>query len=465
MKTSIRYNILSVLLCLWFVGSTACEDFVKIDPPTTDLVKKTVFSSDENAEAAMLDIYYQLTSYLGFASGTEQSISYLCAIYSDEELNYYTASPEITAQINEFAENDLLPNNTYVLNLWSQMYKCIYKANAIIEALPDSPVSASLKTQLEGEAKFIRAFSYFYLVNLWGAIPLVTSTDYRVNASMGRTGEDEVYRQIVQDLKDAKDLLLNDYSFSNNLRVRANKGAATALLARTYLYMQEWQNAEAQATILINDNTHYSLVPALAEVFRTTSKEVILQWWSDIFPAERSRFSVGAAGPIFGALRSSYANSFEVDDLRRSTWGRSRVVGDVTYYYTLKYLSFETPPLDFSVVMRLSEQYLIRAEARAQLNDEEGARADINIIRHRAGLSDTPASDMPSLLLAIEQERKSEFVNEWGHRWFDLKRTGKANEVLSPLKPLWTSTNVLFPIPEYEIRNNESLRGVQNPGY
>jgi hypothetical protein len=129
----------------------------------------------------------------------------------------------------------------------------------------------------------------------------------------------------------------------------------------------------------------------------------------------------------------------------------------------LKYLSFELPPLDHSTVLRLAEQYLIRAEARTQQNNIAGAQADVNVIRHRAGLGDTPANDKESLLTAIDQERKHELFNEWGHRWLDLKRTGRADAVLSAIKPQWKPTAVLFPIPESEIINNPALK--QNPGY
>ncbi|MEI9809774.1 MAG: RagB/SusD family nutrient uptake outer membrane protein [Bacteroidota bacterium] len=196
---------------------------------------------------------------------------------------------------------------------------------------------------------------------------------------------------------------------------------------------------------------------------QATSKEAIFQLWSESTPGERNLFIVSTIGPIYGSVRPATANSFETGDQRWTVWGRSRVVSGVTYYYTLKYLSFSLPPLDYFTVLRLAEQYLIRAEARAQQNDINGAKADINIIRTRAGLGNTTANDEPSLLLAVEDERKHEFFNEWGHRWFDLKRMGRADAVLAPIKPQWKSTAVLFPIPEAQIINNPNT--TQNPGY
>jgi hypothetical protein len=115
--------------------------------------------------------------------------------------------------------------------------------------------------------------------------------------------------------------------------------------------------------------------------------------------------------------------------------------------------------------MRLAEQYLIRSEARANLNNIAGAQADLNELRSRAGLPNTQVSDKTAILSAIEQERKSEFFTEWGHRWFDLKRTNRIDAVLIPIKTQWVPTASLYPIPESEIINNRGLQSAQNPGY
>ena len=114
--------------------------------------------------------------------------------------------------------------------------------------------------------------------------------------------------------------------------------------------------------------------------------------------------------------------------------------------------------------MRLSEQYLIRAEARAQQGDFIGAKDDLNTIRHLAGLGDTTASTQQELLTAILQERRVEFFTEGGHRFFDLKRTYELDSALSALKPGWNSTDALLPFPESELLLNPNLNP-QNPGY
>ncbi|MNR45889.1 SusD family protein [compost metagenome] len=115
-------------------------------------------------------------------------------------------------------------------------------------------------------------------------------------------------------------------------------------------------------------------------------------------------------------------------------------------------------------MLRLAEQYLIRAEARCKLNNLSGARSDIDAVRTRAGLTAIHSgSNETQLLTAIETERLHEFFGEYGHRWLDLKRTERTTAVLSPVKANWQSTDVLFPIPQAQILINTKL--TQNPGY
>jgi hypothetical protein len=439
---------------------------VQIDPPRTELIKTTVFADDATAKAAIIDIYYNMRVG-GFASGGASSISLFASIASDESLNYYTAaSPSDVVAYQQFYNNALHPDNLYISLLWNALYKSIYKANVIIDGLAASKtVSESLRIQLTGEAKFIRAFCNFYLVNFWGDVPLATSTDYEQNAKLPRTPATQVYQFIIDDLVSAQMLLADDYSQSNNERVRPNKGAAAALLARTYLYAGDWPNAETTASAVISNTTQYHLVENLSEVFRANSSEAIFQLWNNYIATERLTFFVYSYGADYCALRPEFAKSFENGDDRNTTWVGHVVVGGDTLYYPRKYLSIALPPEDYSTVLRLSEQYLIRAEARAQQGDIAGAQADINIIRNRAGVGDTPANDTASLLTAIEEEKKHELFTEWGHRWLDLKRTGRIDAVLGPLKPQWASTAALFPIPEYQLLNDPAMQEAQNPGY
>ena len=140
--------------------------------------------------------------------------------------------------------------------------------------------------------------------------------------------------------------------------------------------------------------------------------------------------------------------------------------GTITLHYAYKYKANlnETESLEYSILLRSAELYLIRAEARAHLGEINGAQQDVNSIRNRAGLPNTEANTINDLLSAILQERRIEFFTEHGHRWFDLKRTGLATETLQDQKLNWQPTDILFPVPESEIEVNPNLLP-QNNGY
>jgi hypothetical protein len=381
---------------------------------------------------------------------------------------------------NPFFTNNLLPTTGDISAIWNAAYYDIYTTNAAIEGLQASAtLSTAIKNQLTGEAKFLRAFIYFYLVNYFGDVPLATTTAYAATSLLPRSPATIVYQQIISDLKDAKDLLATDYSVSKDERTRANAWAATALLARVYLYTSDWANAEAQATAVINNTGDYTLAAAadLNTVFLANNREAILQLQdinidNFLFATQEGNTFIPpdpTINPNY-ILTDQLLAAFEPDDLRRINWVDSNdFSGSGTfYYYPHKYKVRETTPdniTEYYVLLRLAEQYLIRAEARAQQSNPDGALADVNMIRLRANLlplSD-PSISKEQLLAAIAQERRVEFFAEWGHRWFDLKRTGQADAVLGPIKPQWKETAKLFPIPLSEIEIDPNLS--QNKGY
>ena len=119
------------------------------------------------------------------------------------------------------------------------------------------------------------------------------------------------------------------------------------------------------------------------------------------------------------------------------------------------------------VIFRLAEMYLIRSEARAQLDNvtgENSAQSDINVLRERADALPVPAVSKSQMLRLIEEERRYELAFE-GHRWYDLKRTGRLDEVMSAFSVNWRNEYELWPIPQSEIQTNPALVGNQNPGY
>lgn len=453
-----RINLSSIATLLTimtiFVG---CENFVEIDPPRTDLIKSTVFANDVTANAAVVDMYYQQTESSGFASGGNNSITLLSSLSSDDLINGIAWDPAY----QQFNDNAILPDNSLTLSVWSDLYKCIHKANAILEGLAASTqVSEGVKHQLQGEALFMRAFCYFYLVNLFGDVPQVLVTDYAISKSMPRTSVGTVYQQIIADLTQSISFLKDNYNISNNERVRPNKGAAKALLARVYLFTDDWANAELIATELIDNTSTYSLA-TLDNIFLKNSTEAIWQLLPNIW---KNSWDVETFNFYGHKLTPSMMNTFETGDNRKAAWVENGVSGP--YDYPVKYKDYQGTGAEYSTVLRLAEAYLIRAEARTnqgKILGPNSAESDLNAIRNRAGLPNTVANNETTMLAAIEHERRVEFFAEWGHRWLDLKRWKKANDVLQPMKQTnWQVSDVLYPIPEFQILNSKVT---QNPGY
>jgi len=439
---SIKY-ITGVMLLVACVG---CEDFVAVDLPSSKIVSDAVFENDNTAIAAVSGLYHDMQNSMGFASGGQSSVTVTTAL-SAGELDFYSTS---FSDLGEFQQRDVNAENGSLLTLWSSAYNTIYGANAIIEGLESSTaVTPGTRDQLLGEALFVRAFTYFYLVNLFGDVPLATTTDYRVNATLGLADIETVYAQLIDDLLRAVQLLGPEYVSAD--RVRPSRWTAHALLARVYLYRGEWEAAETHASEVIAQTGHYTLTP-LDGVFVKSTQEAI---WQLIpvrpnFNTNEGNTFIPITVPVF-ALSEGLMQAFDDKDSRKSSWILPYEYGGEVYSVPYKYkVANGSEITEYAVVLRLAEQFLIRAEARAQLNDPAGAIADLDAIRGRAGIgllaNSAPELTGQALLDAIERERRRELFTEWGHRWLDLKRVDRI-----PVEAAF------YPIPAEEIRKNPNL--------
>jgi len=467
-----RYCQFAALL-LGVIALGSCKKFADVPPPNNQLTTQTLFKSDNTVISALAGLYTM--TYITNNQAYQIDLS-VCPENSADETHYYTTN----SSYDPFYLNNIDLTNSASLGIWTSLYKGIYIANSIINGVQANSTSLtdSIQRQAIGESKFMRAFSYFYLVNLYGDVPLILSTDAINTTYASRISKDSVYAQIIADLQDAQSKLRDDYwSSPSNDRIRPNKYAATALLARTYLYLGRWSDAEAQASTVINKSSLFSLQSTanIGNVFLKSNTEAIFQMngatnvqtylgynnlaWQYIY------YYTIAKTPWM-TLTTGLVNAFEPGDARYTAWVRSIVYNGTTWYYPYKYKLMNPTTgtnAEAYVYLRLAEQYLIRAEARANQNNTSGAQADINIIRNRAGLANTTATTQADLLLAVEKERRIELFCELGHRWYDLKRTNRADAVLGASKPGWKSTAVLYPIPQAERDNDPNLS--QNPGY
>jgi hypothetical protein len=458
MKTTNTFR--SIIFTAFVAGLifSSCKKFVELGPPPTQTVLDEVFQTDPTATSAILAMY---GGNAGSITQTVLNFSVLPGMSADD-VQMSTSS----AMYDEFRNNaiDPLTNNNNQNLLWGPAYQLIKNANNAIAGLSASQtLTPSVKDLLMGEAKFFRAYGYFHLVNFYGDVPmpLASNADYTVNATLPRSPAATVWNQVIADLKDAQTLLPAAYTGTN--RARANKWAATTLLTRAYLYTNDFAKAEEEATKVIASGTY--TLPAPGSAFINTSNEIILQTTNLTGVSILGPNYLAASGAPTYVLYDTIYNSFEANDQRKTNWTGSVTVGARTYYFVNKYKVRAGTGNEYNIILRFAELYLIRAEARARLDNLSGAKTDIDAVRSRAGLSDISATlTKPQMLQAIEQERKVELFGEFGHRWFDLKRTGRADAVIGGQKPAtWQSTDVLYPIPGPQRIANTNL--TQNEGY
>ena len=467
--------IYKILLFASFTCCVACDSLLDVNPPTDSLTGDQVYESEVAIEALRDGLYsYHLTSSWYF----RRNMTIQTAMYADEALWHSS-----TNEYGEFHKSTCTLKSMQIEWFWEYPYAAIYHCNDLITNLKDNTiVTETVKNKALGESYFFRAFNYLNLVNYFNNIPLILSTDVYATMNLPQVSAAKIYSQIFEDLTKAEEILIS----VNNPGSRFNSEAATALLARAYLYDNQWQKAIDKANLLIptehgGSGTKFKL-ETFDKVFNVSSKESILYMEDDGMYGD-DRY-VGYS--YFGAMINDYGSKsvvapvskYLVADLQSDTtdlrngWIKENVVreqatGQYTYY-KLKYTKTPPSPAEHEnfVFLRLVEQYFIRAEANAQLGNLTEAIDDINIVRARAGVKPLPSTlSKDEILAAILKERRLELFYEGPHRWFDLRRAGKMDEVLSKIdyKNGWAPHKEYFPIPQSQIDANINL--VQNPGY
>ena len=449
-KTLFRF-LLAGQVATSALSLSACNDLLE-PTPVQQLPDSQAIKDAGSARAATIGVYDRVQAYyqlnwpvLGFLPGEN--------VRFNGTLN----------QFLQIDQNQLSADNVLITEAWSQMYQAVNGANNVIAAVPgitDPLLPAAEKTQLLGEAYFLRALVYFDLGRGWGGVPLaLTPTRSKANGQgLRRSTQAQTYDQVLTDLAQAETLLPEAAT-----RNRAVKAAARALRARLHLYRQQWAEAEAFASQVIA-STNYRLVtpyrtfstaPFLSQesVFELTfSNSDANTMWNNWFPsALGGQFNFQ---PVPAAI--ALLNDPAVGGSRAALLASTVIAGSPVTYGNLYSRSAQRD--DPSYVLRLAEQYLIRAEARARQAKIPEAIADLNAVRARAGVGATTATTAAQLLLAIENERRVEFAFE-ADRWFDLVRTGRAGDVLG----VTDQRRWLFPIPFNDLVADPDL--VQNPGY
>lgn len=467
-KTAFLYIIL-------FTAIVGCKKFLEEEPKSI-ASPQTILSSVQGLDAALVGAYSNISGWTKMYSWDVLKLN--------ESLVDYQYAP----QAPDFSNGNVLSSDYPVNFAWSNLYKIVSSANLVLANLGNIGDDPN-KNRIEGEAKFLRAWAYFDLVQFFGDVPLVLEpVNDPSNFQPPRSPQADVYNQIITDLKDAESLM-NDASPQPS---RANKWIAKAYLAKVYLTMAGSPNNittyDGQSTYslslekskeVINSNK-YSINIPYQDVFWTTGDAETI--WEIRCPSTQALYNhfTFLSQAIFTPT-DDFISSFDPQDVRGPKWGirTSYDYNGTTYTFplptyikfvdTVQYALGQQFQSGLSItVIRLADVILMAAEADNEVNSAPSADAYkwVNEIRSRAGISNLLAGLSQSAFReAIFTERRKELYGE-GFSWFDLKRFNKFDLLKTTGRTFVTGIDEhlnYYPIYNAETINNPSV--TQNTGW
>ena len=467
-----KSNIKILFLAITALAITSCSKELEL-VPITQKAADSFYSSEAEIESAIVGVYAQL----------QNPGLYGLDIIGVGEIPGEDTFEEIAAndggrfgQLDDFSTN---PGNDLVGDIWRESYEGIQRVNVVLNRINDIEyTSNATKNARIGEMKFVRALLYFNLVRLYGDVPLVLeeTTNPSDFFGQGRTSAGSVYAQIETDLTDAIQNLPTSRESG-----RPGKGAAQALMGDVLMNMGRHGEAVDFFAAVVGSN-EYSLMPTTSEIFGEANEgnaEILfeVQYSSGVdgnSEGERAASQFRPSGTTANAKghnlpSAEFVGLYDDMDTRKTDYVGLDAMAN-PFYFSLKYEVSNTGANDGSsdhIVIRYADVLLKYAEA---LNESGGANAEmyLNMVRNRAGLLNTTASTPGELADAIEMERRFEFIGE-GHRWFDLKRTGKAVETMNAWfvsvgkNVVIDNDNLILPIPQSQVDTDPAI--TQNPGY
>ncbi len=485
---------ISLLIIFLILISLHCEKALEENPRSL-LTNKVFYQTANDALLAVNAAYDHLgsgTSNRDFGGVYFNNFWAIQALASDDGK---AGHPEPnTVQLSEFRHD---ASNLMVQDVWEDLYKTINVANLAIKYIPDIPMDDGLKSRFLGEVHFIRGAMYFDLVRMFGNVPLlITPTEDLTILTVSQSPSEEIYTQIIDDLKIAEASLPVRYTGADI--GRATTGAASGYLARVYLTRQEWSQAIEHAEKVMALGV-YRLLPDYADVFKIANNNGEEIVFSTNFTLnndaiwETSQFNVRALPLALNRNSNSWEiptldvyNAFDNLDRRKEvTFATTFTERDGTVLefepHVFKYWDQSAEPNASSggndfFNLRYSEILLMYAEAANEVAGGPTAEAyeAVNRVRRRARFANGEERSVLPDLSGLSQaefrervwlERRREFVWE-GHRWFDLKRQGRLKNRVEAAKPGITvdeNKYILFGIPQRERDINPNLS--QNPGY
>lgn len=473
------------LFILALAGSflfTSCESFLD-EPLKGEHSSDNIFNTPAEADLVLTGVYNNLS----FTTSSNM-IWVFGDIASDDAVK--GGNPGDQADMTSIDNFEVKSSNGVLYTYWKFTYEGISRANNVITGVYNSGIDDATKQQMIAEAKFIRAYHYFNLVNIWGKVPLRLVPSSPSNVNLGLSEVADVYAQIEKDLKEAAAVLPASYDAANAGRV--TKGAAFGLLAKAQLYQQKWD--ESISTIVNNiEPLGYDLEPNYATLFKLgaeNSKEVVfaVRHMSNKNPGVGNSLNQWFAplienGYYTNAPTASYVASFDettIDgktdprlDISIGRDGHNWVNGEPfdPTWSTTGYLirKHNQPASEVAwgtkgdgglpyIYMRYADILLMKAEAYTEKGNLSEGVAALDKVRARAGLDKVKAVSQSQMRSAIYTERRRELGFEF-HRFFDLMRWGQevASAALGP-NFKWESPRYYFPLPQAEVDSNHGIK-------
>ena len=451
-------TILKVILGTLLLFSSSCEDVLNPEPIDL-LTNDIVLNEPRDVGNVEIGLY---SAFRNIAPATVIAGDFT----ADMLIHNGTFS-----QYRELGTKQISSANASVAALWGAIYNTVYIANFILERLPDvEGVPTAQRNQVMGTAHFLRGYAYFIALYSFGGVPEVTTTDIETNRNIPRATESEILTLIEDDYNEALSTVPGQPVNAGYV----GKFAVSAALARFHLYQRNWTEAQQFATDVI-DSEEYELELDFSSIVEEDfTSEAILEVGYTLADDPGTSGNFGLNNLFVGRREIIPSNQVVValatsesgDRFSSMNFDLANLSGNDNGWSVAKYGTADADNNNV-VVFRLAEMYLIRAEARTQLENVTGlnsAQTDINALRTRANAPTIGSVSKSQMLRLIEEERRYELAFE-GHRWYDLVRTGRAQEVMSAFSVNWRSDYERWPIPQREIQNNPALVGNQNPGY
>lgn len=460
MKKSIKQCIRAVLSFL-SLTALSCEKWIETDFPTNQLPTELIFEDEQSADAALAGLYANLWNN-SLISGGQDGMGLLLGLYTDD---IATVIPAGNGGIVDLYYNQQIPTNLMVLNVWTNAYQQIYSANSILEGTRNSKsLSQTVKDRITGEALFIRSMLYFYLYQIYGDIPFTDTTDYKVNSKLSKLSENDVLSRLEKDLSEVVGLLPSVYK--NPERIYPNKAAGYVLLAKVKMLLGKWPQAEVLLGAVMQ-SSDYVFQNDITKVFKNNGRHIIWQLKpkNDGDATKEASLYNFSGIPTTYMLNTELLSSFSPSDLRKQAYISKETAQGQVNYKSVKYKNLQGSNTDeYSVIYRLEEVYLMYAETLIHQNRLVEAIPYLNKTRIRAGLEPFPQTlNQPAAMHELMEEKRREFFNEHGIRFFDLKRWGMLHELIT-VKPNWKVHYERWPLPQQEILLNSNLNP-QNQGY